>query len=54
MYKIIQNDFKLFVQEKHVYHKARTCSLGKLDERKIMSKFLKLEILNQMVARVFK
>jgi hypothetical protein len=34
MYKIIQFDFELFVQEKHVYHKTRTCSLGKLDEKK--------------------
>ncbi len=51
MYKIIQIDFQLFVQEKHVYHKTRTCSLGKLDEKKIISKFQRLEIFNQMVAR---
>jgi len=33
MYKIIQIDFQLFVQEKHVYHKTLTCSLHKLDEK---------------------
>jgi len=52
MYKIIQIDFELFVQEKHVSHKTRMCSLGKLDEKKIISKFQRLEILNQMVVRV--
>jgi hypothetical protein len=54
MYKIIQFDFKLFVQEKHVSHKTCTFSLGKLDEKKIISKFQRLEILNQMVGRVKK
>jgi hypothetical protein len=52
MYKIIQIDFELFVQEKHVSHKTCICSLGKLDEKKIISKFQRLEILNQMVVRV--
>jgi hypothetical protein len=52
MYKIIQIDFQLFVQERHVFHKTHTCSLGKLDKKKIISKFQRLEILNQMVARV--
>jgi len=52
MYKIIQIDFELFVQEKHVSHKTCTCSLGKFDEKKIISKFQRLEILNQMVAGV--
>jgi hypothetical protein len=37
MYKIIQIDFKRFVQEKHVSHK--TCSLGKLDEKKSYQNF---------------
>jgi hypothetical protein len=54
MYKIIQIDFQLFVQERHVFHKTHTCSLGKLDEKKIISKFQRLEILNQMVAKVKK
>jgi len=36
MYKIIQIDFELFVQEKYVSHKTCTCSLGKLDEKKII------------------
>jgi len=52
MYKIIQIDFELFVQEKHVSHKTCIWSLGKLDEKKITSKFQRLEILNQMVVRV--
>ncbi len=54
MYKIIQIDFELFVQENHVSHKTRMCSLGKLDEKKIISKFQRLEILNQMVVKVKK
>jgi hypothetical protein len=32
MQKIIQIDFKLFVQEKHVLFKASMCSVGELDE----------------------
>jgi hypothetical protein len=32
MQKIIQIDFKLFVQEKHVLFKASMCSLGELNE----------------------
>jgi len=47
----MQIDFKLFVQEKHVFLKPSMCSLGELDEKKIISKFQRLEILNQMVAR---
>ncbi len=54
MYKIVQINLELFVQEKHVLHKTRTCSLGKLDKKKIISKFQRLEILNQMVVRVKK
>ncbi len=34
MYKIIEIDFELFVQEKHVSHKTHRCSLGKLDDKK--------------------
>jgi hypothetical protein len=34
MYKIIQIDFELFVQEKDVSHKTHRCSLGKLDDKK--------------------
>jgi hypothetical protein len=34
MYKVIQIDFKLFVQENHVSHKTCMCSLGELDEKK--------------------
>ncbi len=52
MYKIVQIHLELFVKEKHVFHKTCTCSLGKLDEKKIISKFQRLEILNQMVVRV--
>jgi len=52
MYQIVQIHLELFVQEKHVFHKTCTCSLGKLDEKKIISKFQRLEILNQMVVRV--
>jgi hypothetical protein len=33
MYKIIQIDFQLFVQEKQVYHNTLTCSLRKFDEK---------------------
>jgi hypothetical protein len=33
MYEIVQIDFKFFVQEKHVYFKASTCSLGELDKK---------------------
>jgi len=47
----MQIDFKLFVQEKQVLFKASMCSLGELDEKNIISKFQRLEILNQMVAR---
>jgi hypothetical protein len=47
----MQIDFKLFLQEKHVLFKASMCSLGELDEKKLISKFQSLEILNQMVAR---
>jgi len=46
MYKIVQIDFELFVQEKDVSHKTHRCSLGKLDDKKIISKFQRLEILN--------
>jgi hypothetical protein len=47
----MQIDFKLFVQEKHVLFKTSMCSLGELDEKQIISKFQRLEILNQMVVR---
>jgi len=47
----MQIDFKLFLQEKHVLFKASMCLLSELDEKKIISKFQSLEILNQMVAR---
>ncbi len=30
----MQIDFNFFVQDKHVYFKANTCSLGQLDEKK--------------------
>jgi hypothetical protein len=39
MYKIIQIDFQLFVEEKHVSHKTRMCSLGKLDEKNSYQNF---------------
>ncbi len=39
MYKIIQIDFQLFIQERHVFHKTHTCSLGKLDEKKSYQNF---------------
>jgi hypothetical protein len=39
MYKIVQIDLELFVQENNVFHKTHMCSLGKLDEKKIISKF---------------
>jgi hypothetical protein len=52
MYKILQIHLELFVQEKHVFHKTRMCSLGKLDGKKIISKFQRLEILNQIVVMV--
>jgi hypothetical protein len=51
MLKIKQIDFKLFAQEKHVLFKTSMCSLGELDEKKIISKFISLKILNQMVVR---
>jgi hypothetical protein len=54
MYKVIQIEFKLFVQENHVFHKTCMCSLGEPDEKKIISKFQRLEILSQMVAKVKK
>ncbi len=47
----MQIDLKLFIQEKHVLFKTSMCSLGDLDEKNIISKFQKLEILNQMVIK---
>jgi hypothetical protein len=44
MHKIIQIDFELFVQEKHVFHKTRMCSLGKLDETKSYQNFKGLKL----------
>jgi len=53
MYKIIQIDFELFVQEKHVSHKTRICSLGKLDEKKIISKFQRLVRVKNFLYKFF-
>jgi hypothetical protein len=47
----MQIGFKLFVQENRVLFKASMCSLGELDKKQIISKFQRLEILNQMVAK---
>ncbi len=47
----MQIDFKLFIQEKVVLFKASMCSLGELDEKKIILKFQRLELWNQMVAK---
>jgi hypothetical protein len=47
----MQIDFKFFVQEKFVLFKANMCSLGELDEKKIISNFQRFEILNQTVVK---
>jgi len=47
----MQIDFKFFVQKKHVLFKASMRSLGELYEKNIISKFQRIENLNQMVAK---
>jgi len=47
MYEIMQIDLKNFMQKKHVYFKANTCSLGELDEKKSYQNLTSLKFLTK-------
>jgi hypothetical protein len=51
MYKIMQLISNFFYKKKHVSLYLNTCSLDELDEKNIISKSQRLQILNQKVAR---
>jgi hypothetical protein len=52
MYKIIEIDFELFVQEKMFLIKHIGVHWINLMTKKIISKFQRLEILNQIIVKV--
>jgi len=43
----MQIDLKNFMQKKHVYFKANTCSLGELDEKKSYQNLTSLKFLTK-------
>ncbi len=51
MHRIMQLISNFFYRKKHVSLYLNTCSLDELDGKKIISKFQRLQILNQKVAR---